>query len=213
MWVRHVIRALGHIRIYKFKMNFCKTIFYSIKFKGCCVIGNAIISGKGGVKFATPKSVLVVGVQGTTNVPAQFLLNGILVVDGCVDFYKGIKAVVKSNASLSIQNGTYINEYSRIFCAKKITIGREVAISWHVNIMDTDMHQIFDNDKQINCDQEIHIGNHVWIGANSFIGKKANISDNTIIGSGSFVKGTIKRSGYIYAGFPVSPIKQFTKWL
>ena len=98
------------------------------------------------------------------------------------------------------------------FVQKKITIGREVAISWYVNIMDTDMHQIFDNDKQINCDQEIHIGNHVWIGANSFIGKNANISDNIIIGSSSFVKGTIKRSGYIYAGFPISPIKQFTKW-
>ena len=83
------------------------------------MIGNTIISSKGGVKFATPKSVLIVGISGTTNVPAQFLLNGTLVVDGCVDFYKGIKVVVKSNVSLSIQNGTYIKEYSRIFCAKK----------------------------------------------------------------------------------------------
>lgn len=212
MWAHHVIRALAHFRFFKFKMNICKTIVYSIKYKGCCVVGNSVISGMGGVKFTTPKSVLITGISGTTNVPTQLLINGVLVVNGCVDFYKGSKVVIKPNASLSIQHGTYINEYSRIFCAQNITIGSDVAISWHVNIMDTDMHQIYDNDKQINCDKEIHIGNKVWIGVNTFVGKNTIISDHAIIGSNSFVKGAVK-SGYIYAGCPITPIKLFTKWL
>lgn len=128
-----------------------------------------------------------------------------------MDLYKGSKIVVKEDSALSISNGTYVNEYSRIFCAKRITIGSACAIAWNVNIMDTDMHKIYVENNIINSDADVHIGNNVWIGANSFISKGSNIPDNVIIGANSVTKQDV-RSGFIHVGMPSKPIKQFEKW-
>lgn len=139
------------------------------------------------------------------------MLDGKLIVNGHVDLYKGTKIVVKRDAVLTISNGTYVNEYSRVFCGKQITIGASCAIAWNVNIMDTDMHKIYVGDYAINSDAEIQIGNNVWIGANSFVGKGITIPDNVIIGANSIASKEL-RNGFIHIGSPSIPFRQFDKW-
>lgn len=165
----------------------------------------------GGVFFKSPDSVLTIGISGTTSVPSQLLLEGQLIVKGNVDLYKGIKIVVRKDALLSIGGGTYINEYSRIFCANQVAIGESCAISWNVNIMDTDMHEIYTDDLLINSDAKVLIGDKVWIGANTFITKGTCVSDNVIIGANTITSKELK-SGSMYIGNPSKPIKRFDKW-
>ena len=56
-----------------------------------------------------------------------------------------------------------------------------------------DSHSIVDLDtrKRINYSQNIHVGNHVWIGSRSIILKGVNIGNNSIIGTGSIVTKSI----------------------
>jgi acetyltransferase-like isoleucine patch superfamily enzyme len=150
--------------------------------------------------------------SGTTTTPTQLIIDGCLRVSGNVDLYKGGKIVVMPNAQLIICGGTYINEYSRIFCKKRIFIGAGCAIAWNVCIMDTDMHKIYDGENVINPNADVYVGNNVWIGANTFIGKGTNIKDNCILGACT-VASTEIASGFIHTGIPSHPVKQFTKWL
>ena len=43
----------------------------------------------------------------------------------------------------------------------------------------------------------IHIGNHVWIGANSTILRGTKIGDHCVIGAGSIVSGTFENNSII----------------
>lgn len=165
----------------------------------------------GGVIFKSPDSVLTIGISGTTSVPTQLLLEGHLIVNGHVDLYKGTKVVIRQEALLSIGSGTYINEYSRIFCAKQIVIGSSCAIAWNVNIMDTDMHEISAEGFVINSDAEVFIGNNVWICANSFVSKGTNIPDNVIIGANTITSKSLQAKS-IYIGNSSKPIKRFDNW-
>lgn len=115
------------------------------------------------------------------------------------------------DAVLTICGGTYINEYSRIFCRKRIFIGASCSIAWNVCIMDTDLHKIYDGENLINPNADVYVGNNVWIGANSFIGKGVNIKNNSILGAYTIASKDIA-NGFIHTGIPSHPVKQFTKW-
>lgn len=91
---------ISNILYYKWKVNIVKSIYYTIRFKGCCIIGKALIDNDlmGRISIA-PNCVLTIGILGTTTVPTQLLLTGTLKVTGCVDIYKGTKIVVSKDAS------------------------------------------------------------------------------------------------------------------
>lgn len=165
----------------------------------------------GGVVFSTSQSVLTIGLSGTTTTPTQLILDGRLRVSGNVDLYKGAKIVVMSDAVLTIYGGTYINEYSRIFCRKRIFIGAGCAIAWNVCIMDTDMHKIYDTKNVINPDSDVYIGDNVWIGANSFVGKGTTINEDSILGAYTIASKEVE-GGYIHTGIPSHPVRRFTNW-
>lgn len=208
----YIVRLVGYLMHYKFQVNVIKSLYYSLKYGGCCIIGKAVIqSNMGGVVFSTSQSVLTIGLSGTTTTPTQLILDGRLRVSGNVDLYKGAKIVVMSDAVLTIYGGTYINEYSRIFCRKRIFIGAGCAIAWNVCIMDTDMHKIYDTKNVINPDSDVYIGDNVWIGANSFVGKGTTINEDSILGAYTIASKEVE-GGYIHTGIPSHPVRRFTNW-
>lgn len=78
--------------------------------------------------------------------------------------------------------------------------------------MDSDLHSIYKNDQVCNPNNKICIGDRVWIGAYSQVGKNTNIHSNVILSSHS-VACKEMQSGFIYAGNPSKPIKEFDKWI
>ena len=201
------------------KLNFIKTLYYSLRFGGFIFVGKGkiFIEGNGKIEFTSRTSCLFVGVYTTVDTPTVITIqnNSKLIVGYRSMIHRGTKVVVHNGGVLTLGNSTYINENARIHCKKKITIGNNCAIAWNTNLIDTDLHTIhFTNkqtNKQTNNDAAITIGNHVWIGANTTILKGSTINNNCIIGANSIVRGTLN-SRHIYSGNPAVDKGTFEYW-
>lgn len=97
---------------------------------------------------------------------------------------------------------------------KKVSFGADCMLSQQIFFFPSDGHTIFDADTKelINPDQDIIIGNHVWIGARVALLKGAKIADNSVIGFGSIVTGSFDEPNVVLAGYPAKIIKHNINW-
>jgi acetyltransferase-like isoleucine patch superfamily enzyme len=63
----------------------------------------------------------------------------------------------------------YINDCSTVTCFEHITIGSGCAISWDVNILDTNIHELLVNGEARSRSQPVTIGDNVWIGTGATV--------------------------------------------
>lgn len=123
-------------------------------------------------------------------------------------FFTNTNIHVGKNAVLSVGDGTYINEGSKISIKTKCSIGKHCAISNDVTILDSDFHTIIGNDKE---EIGVTIGDHVWIGADATILKNVKIGNNCIIGAGSLILRDIP-DGCLVVGNPARIVKENVCW-
>lgn len=76
---------------------------------------------------------------------------------------------------------------SSIVCFDEIIFRENCLISWDNFIMYNDFHKIYKNDKVINENKRVIIGNDVWIGCRSTILKGSEIASNSVIAAASIV--------------------------
>ena len=126
------------------------------------------------------------------------------------NIYSG--CTLEINGHFSMQSG-YINNYSRIFCRNRITIGENVVVASEVIIRDSDEHQIIsaEADVQSPVSAPITIGDHVWIGTRAIILKGVSIGNNAIIAAGSVVTRDVP-DHCLAAGVPAKIIKADVNW-
>jgi len=123
------------------------------------------------------------------------------------------KVLISSNAVLGIGNNIWVNSNSEFYCRKKLNIGDDVLIAFHVIIMDTDYHPIFNEQNAIvNHDRSTIIGNKVWIGCNVTILKGTHVGNNIVIGACSLVNGNLLIDNSVYFGNPASFVKNGITW-
>ena len=104
-------------------------------------------------------------------------------------FYIGCGSTIRiePNAVLSFGENSRIGANSIVFCEDKIQIGNNVEMSWNIQLMDTDRHEI----KDIETNQvtpshaPIMIGDNVWVGNHVSFNKGCYIPGDTIIASNS----------------------------
>lgn len=140
-------------------------------------------------------------------------------VSGIVDFRgkcsigHGSKISVGSTGKIIFGENFTVTAESVFISFKEIEFGANCLISWDVHFMDTDFHQIYDqNNTRINPDARIEIGDNVWIGNKCSILKGAAIPDNSIIGSGTLVSSKLNATNSIYVGNPVRIVRQGIRW-
>lgn len=102
-----------------------------------------------------------------------------------------------------------------IYCINEITIGKHLFCGANVSIWDTDFHPLDymarrTDDPQKTKTAPIHIGDDVFIGANSIILKGVTIGDRSIIGAGSVVTKNIP-ADEIWGGNPAVFIRSTIK--
>lgn len=197
-----------------FKLNILKTLYYTIKYSdGLILIGKKYrlnIHKKAKIICNGGHLYLGVGITYHQTGCLDMYENAIFEISGNVSIHKGGKIMIGPSAKLKIGAQTYINEHSRIQCREKIEIGEKCAISWGVDIIDTDEHIILSPERQSKT-RPVKIGNHVWIGTKSTILKGTNIEDNTVIAANSLVN-TACHSNNIYGGIPCKIIKSNIQW-
>ena len=147
----------------------------------------------------------------------KFIING---SDNNIEIKSGVKlseliVFIRGNhCRVTIDDKTTYNG-GRIICQgidNYIHIGYDCMISDHVEIWNSDTHQILDEEGNIiNNSKPIKIGNHVWVGAYTKILKGVTIEDGAIVGMGSLVaKDIIERT--LNVGTPSKTIKRNISW-
>lgn len=123
---------------------------------------------------------------------------------GSVTLYSGIKINIFPGAELAIGDGTYIAFDTNLFVEKSIEIGRNCAISWDVEFMDTDFHRMSVSDSEVRR-AAIVLNDHVWIGAGARVLKNVEIGSNSVVAASSVVTKTFPANSII-AGNPAKLI-------
>ena len=137
-------------------------------------------------------------------------IEGTLLIEKHIHIRGGGILLVGKHGVLSIGQDTLINCYTRVWCVKRIIIGRNSRESWESQIFDSNFHYVVDEKGMTkNCSGKIVIDNNVWIGNRCTINKGTILPDFTIVGSSSFVNRDFSKYGErsIVGGMPAKFIK------
>lgn len=181
--------AANMSRSTEFSKKYCPQTS-SVIFTGDC----QIIVDEGGKFEMSPSSVLRIG-----HVPPEWegiREHGGTVIRihkgatfkcmGSVTLYSGIRINIFPGAELAIGDGTYIAFNTKLFVEKSIEIGRNCAISWDVEFMDTDFHRMSVSDSEVRR-AAIVLNDHVWVGAGARILKDVELGGNSVVAASSVV--------------------------
>jgi len=143
----------------------------------------------------------------------------ILHIEGTITFRgkckigKASKIEVGPYGHLDVGKNFLISAKSKIICHKHIQIGQDSIFAWDSLLMDTDYHDIYNlNAECINVDQEILIGEKVWIGARSTILKGSVLPSHSIVAANAVVTKKYDIENCILAGNPAKIIKKDISW-
>lgn len=129
-----------------------------------------------------------------------------LTIDGAY-ILRGVNLSIGKSASVKIESGTYIAWRTKVYAGCSISIGKNCAISFDVNIMDDDGHG-FGNPPY---SAPIVIEDNVWIGCNSTILKGVTIGEGSVVAAGAVVTKSCPPYSLI-GGVPAKVIKEGVRW-
>jgi len=136
-----------------------------------------------------------------------------LIIDGDFVIGNGTRISVDRGASLYIggkknESASGITERSLIMVRKKVHIGADCIIGWNVFISDCDWHSIHGKDIQ----DDVIIGEHVWIACNVSILKGSKIGNNCIVGAHSMISKKTIPDDTLIAGSPIKILANNIRW-
>lgn len=205
---RTVLRVLRRISI-------SRTARFSLRSRGLVVVGRRtrLVLRKDSRIALGRRGVLVVGID--HNLPRDTLLEihrgGTLRIDGLVSVCRGTRIIVGPGASLTVGNGTYLNDCCDLNIYAHSRIGENCAISWRVSISDTDMHQLITGPRIQPKTRPVDIGSNVWIGADATVLKGVTVGAGAVIGAGAQVTRDVPAQALV-VGNPAEVIRQDVRW-
>ena len=135
-------------------------------------------------------------------------VRGRLLLQGDCDFGAGSSVEVAEKGLLSIGPGSHIGPLSLVICHKGITLGAQTRTSWQCTLMDTDQHDLVDDQGNCrNADREIVLGDNVWMGCHVIIVKGTVLASHTTVGAGSVVHGRFDSECTVLAGNPAAIVR------
>lgn len=175
-------------------LSVIKTLYFSLRFHGQILVvrGTRVRLARGARIEVAPSSRLHLGLKHPCGTPLSLRIRrgGCLAVHGEAKISSGTRVLVSENARLEIGDQTFIHYDGVITCWNHISIGRECGISWNVNILDGNGHQLVVGGKTRPTTRGTHIGNRVWLGTGATL-VSASIGDGSVIGAGSVVSGQV----------------------
>lgn len=126
--------------------------------------------------------------------------------------YFGPGTKIVNSGKLQFGDGFCITAATDIICYKNISFDSDVLISWDCLIMDSDSHKVLsvETSEQVNEDEAIKIGNHVWIGCRSTILKGVEIPNESVVAAGSILCKKYNKENAIYSNKGI--IKENITW-
>lgn len=166
----------------------------------------------GNVHIGCPKGAFGhIGIPGVDSTLIRVDGDGKLHLREDVYVYAGSRIIVAGQGSVEIGRNTSIAANTYILSRSQIIIGNDCAISWGCQIMDSDFHEIWDEDSEQIKDTSVVIGNHVLVCSKVTILKGVKIGNNVIIAANSVVTRDVP-NGCVAAGNPAQIIKKNVHW-
>lgn len=126
------------------------------------------------------------------------------------NIYIASNVIIKNSQKLALGNNFSLHEFSYLDAIGGITIGNNVSIAHNCSLVSFE-HTWNNNKVSIKynptINQEIIIGNDVWIGCGVRILSGAVIGNRVVVAAGAVVKGSLE-SGYLYGGVPARKLKK-----
>jgi acetyltransferase-like isoleucine patch superfamily enzyme len=122
------------------------------------------------------------------------------------DFLCGPRCTLALGAGATVHLGSnsYIAGSGKIIATREIHIGDDVAISWGVTVLDSNLHE----DGRIRRDPgPVRVGNRVWIGHGASIMPGVTIGDDAIVAARACVTKDVA-PGETVAGVPATPLRR-----
>lgn len=137
---------------------------------------------------------------------------GSIVFNGPAQIGHGSKISVDPAGTLTIGRNLIITAETTIVCARAITLGDGVLMSWNIQIMDTDYHKILKDGERINADAPITIGNHVWINSRATILKGTVIPDGCVVAASALLATAYTEPECVIGGVPARVLTSGITW-
>lgn len=136
-------------------------------------------------------------------------LRGKMIIKGICDIGQGCNISIREGAIMEISDNLSISGASKINVYDFLKLGKNVFVSWNVQIHDTDYHYFIKDDKIFPRNRKIEIGDNIWIGHDVTISKGAVVPSNCIVASNSLINSKYNESegGLLIAGIPAKVIR------
>lgn len=208
------------------RMSIIKTLIFNFRYFGIRgILLLPVLVGKN-VEFHTLKGkficeefktgIVQIGLNDMGNHPKRTTYvsiqnNGTIRCKGKV--YLGVGTRISNGGILVLGNNFSITADTSIICANSIIFEDDVLVSWGCQIMDTDLHKIFDIDTNqiINSPKEIYISEHCWICSGCKILKGVKLASNIIVAANSIITKSILTNNVI-VGFNNRVLKENVNW-
>ena len=106
---------------------------------------------------------------------------------------------------------SFINGLTRVHCFDSISIGDGCAISWNVDILDSNSHQLFADGEWRPAESPVVIGDDVWIGQGATILPGVEIGDGAVVAADSVVTSDVPPAALV-AGSPARVLRSDVRW-
>lgn len=119
---------------------------------------------------------------------------------------------VAEDSVLKIGNNCKFMGECHIVSSESISFGDDCIVSWNTQIMDSDMHAIFDEYRRLkNPNNPVLVGDHVWICSGVSILKGTIVGSGTILSAGGVITGRLD-CNCVYTGMPLKKILCKVEW-
>jgi len=116
--------------------------------------------------------------------------------------------------TIRIGEGTSFNQVGvSLHEGAHVSFGRDCMLSTDIHMDPSDMHPIFDRatGERLNPPQDIHVGDHVWLGTRVLLLKGVEIGSGSIVGAGSMVTGKLPEN-ILAVGSPARVVRENVVW-
>lgn len=193
-----------------------RSLYLSARFGGRIIIlrGTRLRLERGARIYVPRGCRLLVGKSHVAGGPASLHLmrNASLTVhgQGRATISRGARLLVMKDARLEIGGETTINYSTAITCRQRISIAQFCAISWNVNILDGNLHELVVDGMPRPRARPVTLGSYAWIGCGATI-LGASIGAGAIVGAGSVVVSDVPERVAV-AGNPARVIRKNVEW-
>jgi acetyltransferase-like isoleucine patch superfamily enzyme len=218
---------MNSINFFHYFIGLPKTVFFNFRFfnfKTACrlpvlLTKDVRVRSKGG-KITIPKNskfgTIKIGSLILGNRPRSskttLEIHGILKFEGKASIGSGSSIFVGNNGLLEFGSDFYSTGFSNFISFKNISFGNRCLISWDCLFMDSDFHKIKIGKIQVNYDENINVGNNVWICCNSTLLKGSIIPSNCVVAENANVTSKFDEENSIIGGNPARILKSGISW-